>query len=66
MKKESYRALKMFKALSNVVRYNIIQLLNFKEMDVGELSHTLNKTQANVSQHLKILKDSLLKRRYAL
>lgn len=58
MNKESYRALKLFKALSNVVRYNIIVMLSLnKEKDVSSIATELNKTVANISQHLKILKN---------
>lgn len=57
MKTESFRALKLFKALSNGTRYRIIEVLYTQKYDVTELSAILQKNPTNISQHLKILRD---------
>jgi len=59
-KKDTKDLIKMFKALSSDVRFNIVQLLNNQNLCVGALSRKLNISQASVSQHLRILKDAEL------
>ena len=45
-----------FKALSDPVRREILQLLNSGKMSAGEIGSHFNMTGATVSYHLKILK----------
>ena len=45
-----------FKALSDPVRREILQLLKFGKMSAGEIGSHFNMTGATVSYHLKILK----------
>jgi len=56
MKETEYRTLKVFKALSNGVRYDILKLLLNSDKSTEELSEKLNRAEPNISQHLKILK----------
>ena len=51
------RILKLFKCLSNGVRYEIIKLLKSTKYSVNEIAVLLNKTPENISQHLRILRD---------
>jgi len=48
---------KIFKALSDPIRLEIINLLRKKEWCVCELNSYLNIIQPLISRHLKILKD---------
>jgi ArsR family transcriptional regulator len=57
MENKKYRALKLFKAISNSCRYKLITLLAEKEYEVNELVNILNKPNSTVSNHLKILRD---------
>jgi DNA-binding transcriptional ArsR family regulator len=45
-----------FKAVSDKTRKGIFELLEGKEMPVGEIAKQLKLTQPNVSHHLNILK----------
>ena len=45
-----------FKALSDPVRREILQLLKSGKMSAGEIGSHFNMTGATVSYHLKILK----------
>lgn len=47
----------LLKSISNPVRLHILCLLQDGEMTVGEIRDTLETTDANVSQHLTILKN---------
>ena len=44
------------KVFSNPIRLEILNLLRDKEMSVTELIHTSKLSQANISQHLSIMK----------
>ena len=57
MKEYEIRTLKIFKALSNVVRYKILKMLEKGKLNTSQMSKKLNKATTNVSQHLKILKN---------
>jgi len=46
----------MLKAISHPFRLQILCLLQDREMTVGEISRAINTTDANVSQHLTILR----------
>ncbi len=52
----SYHA-EMCKVLSHPKRLEIINVLREKEMSVGDLSGRLNLGQANISQHLNMMKE---------
>jgi ArsR family transcriptional regulator len=54
---QDLRVLKLFKCLSNGVRYKIIKLLADKSLCVNEIADIMNKKSENISQHLKIMKD---------
>lgn len=47
-----------FKALSDPVRREILELLKKGRMSAGEIASHFDMTQATVSYHLKILKKS--------
>lgn len=47
----------MLKALANEKRLEIIHLLRDKEMTVGEIQSMLDLPQANLSQHLMVLRE---------
>ena len=49
---------KIFKALGHPVRLKIIERLSKGELCVCELNEDIDFSQANLSQHLKILRDS--------
>jgi DNA-binding transcriptional ArsR family regulator len=49
-----------FKALSDKTRREILDLLKVGEMTAGDISAKFNMTQATVSHHLSVLKDSQL------
>ena len=50
------RVPEIFKALSDLNRLRIMELLEYGEASVGHISHTLNMSQSNVSHQLKLLK----------
>ena len=50
----------IFKALSDMNRLRIMELLQSGETSVGHISHTLNMSQSNVSHQLKLLRQSQL------
>ena len=47
----------LLKSISNPVRLKILCLLQEKEMTVGEIRDELQTTDANISQHLTILRN---------
>ncbi|HEY8891384.1 MAG TPA: metalloregulator ArsR/SmtB family transcription factor [Clostridium sp.] len=51
-------AVKIFKALGNPVRYKIMQFLSNGPQCVCKLNEKIEFSQANLSQHLRILKDA--------
>ncbi|OGC11232.1 hypothetical protein A3K48_01750 [candidate division WOR-1 bacterium RIFOXYA12_FULL_52_29] len=48
--------LDFFKAISDGTRQKIFELLEGKELSVGEIATKMKLTQPNVSHHLKVLK----------
>ena len=46
----------LLKSISHPFRLKILCLLQDKEMTVGEISKAINTTDANISQHLSILR----------
>ena len=46
----------LLKSISHPFRLQILCLLQDKEMSVGEISKAINTTDANISQHLSILR----------
>lgn len=52
----------IFKVIANQKRLEIIQLLNHKELHVSEMVAMLGVPQANLSQHLSLLRQSNLVR----
>lgn len=54
------RVTQIFKALSDINRIRIMELLQEGEASVGHISHTLNMSQSNVSHQLKLLKQTHL------
>lgn len=48
----------IFKALAHPIRLKIVKTLYEKELCVCELNDDVEFSQSNLSQHLKILKDS--------
>lgn len=57
MKNEELAA-KVFKALGHPIRYKIVKFLMDGPKCVCKLNENVEFSQANLSQHLKILKDS--------
>jgi ArsR family transcriptional regulator len=57
MENKKYRALKIFKVLSNVTRYKIIELLYKDSYKVNEIANILKKPETTISRNLKILRD---------
>lgn len=47
----------LLKSISHPYRLQILCLLQAGEMTVGEISRAINSTDANVSQHLAILRN---------
>lgn len=47
----------VLKAVAHPVRLNIIELLENKELSVGQIVDSLNQPQAVISQHLVLMKD---------
>lgn len=54
------RVTDIFKALGDLNRIRIMELLSQGEASVGHISHTLNLSQSNVSHQLKLLKSANL------
>jgi DNA-binding transcriptional ArsR family regulator len=52
------RCVQFFKAISDETRQKVFELLEGKELSVGEIAEKLNLTQPNVSHHLNILKQA--------
>lgn len=48
--------LNFFKAISDETRQKVFELLEGRELSVGEIAKKLKLTQPNVSHHLKVLK----------
>lgn len=51
------RCIDFFKAISDETRQKIFELLEGKELSVGEIADKLKLTQPNVSHHLSVLKE---------
>ncbi|MFT5874301.1 MAG: ArsR family transcriptional regulator [Clostridium sp.] len=51
---------KVFKALSDGTRREILKLLSEKDMNAGEISDCFNMSKPSISKHLDILKDAEL------
>jgi ArsR family transcriptional regulator len=47
----------LLKALSHPIRLQILCLLQVKEMTVGEIRQDVKTTDANISQHLTVLRN---------
>lgn len=47
---------KMLKSISHPIRLKILCLLQDKELSVGEIREQVKTTNANISQHLNILR----------
>lgn len=47
----------LLKAISHPIRLQILCLLQVKEMTVGEIRQEVKTTDANISQHLNILRN---------
>ena len=52
------REAKLFAVLSDPVRLSILESLSSKKGCVSELQMRTGKTQPNISQHLRVLRDS--------
>ncbi len=57
---DNEKAYSIFRALANTKRLRVVCELQDKEMCVGEISRQLLIKQANISQHLLILRKSKL------
>ena len=58
MKDEHVEAMsKLLKSMSHPIRLKILCLLQDKELSVGEIRNKVETTNANVSQHLNILRN---------
>ncbi|MDP3480010.1 MAG: metalloregulator ArsR/SmtB family transcription factor [Desulfoprunum sp.] len=58
MKDEQIDAMsKLLKSMSHPIRLKILCLLQDKELSVGEIRDKVETTNANVSQHLNILRN---------
>lgn len=51
---------KIFKALSDETRREILKLLSKKDLTAGEISDNFNMSKPSISKHLDILKDAKL------
>ena len=60
---DSQKRSRLFGALADKSRLNILQLLSFREMCVCELSAALNVTQPNLTYHVKRLESAGLVQR---
>jgi len=57
MEKELYKAhAEMCKVFSNPTRLELLNLLRSKQLSVTELTEQIGLSQANISQHLSIMK----------
>jgi DNA-binding transcriptional ArsR family regulator len=56
--KEQDLSIKIFKALGHPIRYKIVKFLYDGPKCVCKLNESIEFSQANLSQHLKILKDA--------
>ncbi|MCC0670738.1 winged helix-turn-helix transcriptional regulator [Clostridioides sp. ES-S-0145-01] len=52
--------IKVFKALSDETRREILKLLNERDMNAGEIAGHFNMSKPAISKHLDILKDAEL------
>src|SRR5215470_7467469 len=50
----------VFQALGHPTRVAIVEFLNFGEMSVGQLCEKVGGEQANISQHLAVLRNKLV------
>lgn len=51
---------KVFKALDDVTRRKILELLREKDMNAGEIAAQFNMTKPSISHHLDLLKQAEL------
>lgn len=51
---------KVFKALSDETRREILKMLSKQDMSAGEISDHFNMSKPSISKHLEILRDSEL------
>lgn len=51
---------KVFKALSDETRREILKLLNKQDLSAGEISNHFNMSKPSISKHLDILRDAEL------
>ena len=51
---------KVFKALSDETRREILKLLSKKDMSAGEISEHFNMSKPSISKHLEILREAEL------
>ncbi|MDK0684731.1 autorepressor SdpR family transcription factor [Clostridium perfringens] len=51
---------KVFKALSDETRREILKLLSKKDMSAGEISEHFNMSKPSISRHLEILREAEL------
>ncbi|KGJ50623.1 MULTISPECIES: autorepressor SdpR family transcription factor [Paraclostridium] len=51
---------KVFKALSDETRREILKLLNNKDLSAGEISNHFDMSKPSISKHLDILRDAEL------
>ena len=49
---------RVFKALNDPIRREILDLLNEKEMNAGEIANHFNITKPSISYHLDLLKQA--------
>jgi DNA-binding transcriptional ArsR family regulator len=55
--KQIFDLAELLKSISHPFRLKILCLLQDREMTVGEISQAINTTDANISQHLSILRN---------
>ena len=55
---EEYDLVKIFKALADRTRQDILELLGEAEMNVSDICSEFNTSQPTISHHLNILKNS--------
>lgn len=51
---------KVFKALSDETRREILKLLNTRDMNAGEIANQFHMSKPSISKHLDILRDAEL------
>jgi DNA-binding transcriptional ArsR family regulator len=56
--REERHMTKVFKALSDTTRQQILQLLEEKQRNVGEIVGNFNLSQPTISRHLSVLKEA--------